>query len=265
MLCKILKYDFRAMWKQFSIIWLAALVIALINRFTLPFQQADSTVGEGSPLLAMITISVFVGVMCAMFVVALIFVLTRFYQGLLGNEGYLMHTLPVKTWQLVLSKLICAVAATVINVAVSILAMFLMMPIRWFTLFDLELWRQFIQGVTARPEAVLEALLYLAEFFLLCVAALVLMLTMVYLSMAIGHLAQRHRVFMSVVAFFGIDILGNVVISLVGEMGLLDALSHAVAWSGHSGFWLGIVLMVIPSALMFLATSCILKNRLNLE
>ena len=114
MLCKILKYDFRAMWKQFSIIWLAALVIALINRFTLPFQQADSTVGEGSPLLAMITISVFVGVMCAMFVVALIFVLTRFYQGLLGNEGYLMHTLPVKTWQLVLSKLICAVAAIVI-------------------------------------------------------------------------------------------------------------------------------------------------------
>ena len=32
MLGKLLKYDIRAMWKQFSIIWPAALIIALINR-----------------------------------------------------------------------------------------------------------------------------------------------------------------------------------------------------------------------------------------
>ena len=36
MLFKLLKYDFRSMWKQFSIIWPAALIIGLINRFTLP-------------------------------------------------------------------------------------------------------------------------------------------------------------------------------------------------------------------------------------
>ena len=28
----------------------------------------------------------------------------RFYKGLLGQEGYLMFTLPVKNWQLVFSK-----------------------------------------------------------------------------------------------------------------------------------------------------------------
>ena len=262
MLEKLLKYDFRAMWKQFSMIWLAALAIALINRFTLPFNQGSNDgAGGENELLAIITITVFIGVMCAMFVVAMVFVLTRFYRGLLGDEGYLMHTLPVKTWQLVFSKLICAVVVTVISVAVSILAMFLMMPINWIEVFDMELWMSLAQGLLQRPDA----LLYLGEFFLLCVVALALMITMVYLSMAIGHLFHRRRVLMSVVAFFALDILGNLVIGLVNELGLLRFLDQMAVWGGHTGFWVGISLMLIPAVLMFLASSYLLKHRLNLE
>ena len=260
MLGKLLNYDFRAMWKQFSMIWLAALVIALINRFTLPFNRQGG-LGTENELLAVITISVFIGVMCAMFVVAMVFVLTRFYRGLLGDEGYLMHTLPVKTWQLVFSKLVCAIVVTVVNVLVSFLAMFLMMPINWIEVFDMELWKRLVQGMLRQPDA----LLYLAEFFLLCVVALSLMVTMVYLSMAIGHLFHRRRVLMSVVAFFALDIAGNLVISLVNELGLLGFLDELAMWGGHTGFWVGITLLLIPAVLMFLASSYLLKHHLNLE
>ena len=53
MLGKLLKYDFRAMWKQFSIVWPAALAIALINRFTLPWQGNTSLLGaQADSLLA---------------------------------------------------------------------------------------------------------------------------------------------------------------------------------------------------------------------
>lgn len=262
MLGKLLKYDFRAMWKQFSMIWLAALVIALINRFTLPFNQgSNSDVGVRNELLPIVTMSVFVGVMCAMFVVVMVFVLTRFYKGLLGDEGYLMHTLPVQTWQLVLSKLICAIVVTVVNVVVSILVMFLMMPINWTELFDVILWQRLLQGLMKRPDA----LLYLGEFFLLCVVALALMVTMVYLSMAIGHLFHRRRVLMSVVAFFALNIAENLAISLASNLGIMELFDQIVSFSGHAGFWVGIVLMLIPLVVMFLATSHILKNRLNLE
>ena len=248
------------MWKQFSMIWLAALVIALLNRFALPFNRQGG-LGTENELLAVITISVFIGVMCAMFVVAMVFVLTRFYRGLLGDEGYLMHTLPVKTWQLVFSKLVCAVVVTVVNVLVSFLAMFLMMPINWIEVFDMELWKRLVQGMLRQPDA----LLYLAEFFLLCVVALSLMVTMVYLSMAIGHLFHRRRVLMSVVAFFALDIAGNLVISLVNELGLLGFLDELAMWGGHTGFWVGITLLLLPAVLMFLASSYLLKHRLNLE
>lgn len=257
MLGKLLKYDFRAMWKQFSIIWPAALVIALINRFTLPFNTKGGLVANNE-LVAVITMSVFVGVLCAMFVVAMVFVLTRFYKGLLGDEGYLMHTLPVQTWQLILSKLICALAVTILNVVVSMLAMVLMMPIDWTDLFDVIMWQRLVQGLAQQPDAIL----YLVEFFLMVIMAMALMIVVVYLSMAIGHLFHRRRIFMSVVAFFAIDIVGNIVLTLLANTGLAYEITTL---GGHLSFWIGIVLLAIPAVVLFLATSYILKNRLNLE
>ena len=88
---------------------------------------------------------------------------------------------------------------------------------------------------------------------------------MIYLSMALGHLFSRRRVLMSVVAFFALDIVGNLVISLVNELGLLGFLDEMAVWGGHTGFWVGITLLLIPAVLMFLATSYLLKHRLNLE
>ena len=91
------------------------------------------------------------------------------------------------------------------------------------------------------------------------------MVTMVYLSMAIGHLFHRRRVLMSVVAFFALDIAGNRVISLVNELGLLGFLDELAMWGGHTGFWVGITLLLLPAVLMFLASSYLLKHHLNLE
>ena len=43
---KLLKYDFRSMWKQFAFIWPAALALALVNHFTINGLDSTSTVGE---------------------------------------------------------------------------------------------------------------------------------------------------------------------------------------------------------------------------
>lgn len=138
MLGKLLKYDFRSMWKQFSVIWPAALILAFLNRFTMfgMDNPGGSAFGEW---MGVISMGLFGGVCFTMVILSAVFVLTRFYKGLLGDEGYLMHTLPVRSWQLVLSKLICALATTVVNGIVGILAMFLMMPLDWDEIFDTRL------------------------------------------------------------------------------------------------------------------------------
>lgn len=264
MLWKLLKYDFRAMWKQFSIVWLAALVVALVNRLTLIEGIRTATISAWllGGAIHSITSTVFIGVLFAVFIIAMVFILKRFYQGLLGAEGYLMHTLPVHTWQLIASKLICAVFVTVISVIVAILASVLLVPTDWSELFRGELWQMLFQGLAKHPDT----LLYLAEFCLVLLAWLVMGITMLYLSMALGHLFQRRRVLMSVAAFFVLNIVYNLYHSaaatVAGRIEFYDLLQND---AGHLELWLAILSLLVPAALFFFAASYILSTRLNLE
>lgn len=254
MLWKLLKYDFRSMGKSFALIWPAALVLALVNHFTLPY---DSREAEVSGVLELVLLMAFVSVLFAMFVAVMIFVVQRFYKGLLGDEGYLMHTLPVRAWQLVLSKLICAVVTSVVSLAVMFAACILMVPIRWSQVLRIAFFQDLWEGLTAHPDAVA----YLLEFLLVCTLALILFITMTYLSMAIGHLFRR-RILMSVAAFILLDILGTVYMDFLDS---LNVLANVLSTNTHAAF-LGASAVMLPLVLLFTAgTVWILGHRLNLE
>ena len=256
MLRKLLKYDFRSMWKQFAILWPAALALGLINRFTLP--QADRANDALSSLLTMVPILVFTAVMIAMGVIALLYVIQRFYRGLLGDEGYLMHTLPVKPWQLVASKLICAVTMLIISGAVAFLAMLLMVPVDWGALFQ-----EGILGDVIRWAAMnLGDVAVLLEIVLLLVEVLALMVLTCYAAMAVGHLFQRHRVAMSVVAFVVLDI---VISNLTAILGRLAAPLEIFAVNSQVGIWAVILYQAVLGAALFAGATLVLSRRLNLE
>ena len=254
MLWKLLKHDFRSMWKSFALIWPAALVLALINHFTLPY---DEGVTQSNELLAIITIMAFTAVLFAMFVAVMIFVVQRFYKGLLGDEGYLMHTLPVRSWQLVASKLICAVVTALVSLAVIFLACLLMVPIRWGQVLRIAFFQDLWEGLLSNPDA----MLYLLEFLLLTVTALLLFVTMTYLSMSIGHLFHR-RIIMSVAAFIFLDVLGTVYVDVLDQLMVWDELFNAAP---HAAFWGVFGVMLLPALLFAAGTVWILSHRLNLE
>lgn len=125
---RLVKYDFRSMFKQFGFIWPAALLLAMVNHFTLFGLNSTSTVGETTAGMAML---VYVAILMAMFIITMIFVIQRFFKGLLGDEGYLMHTLPVRPWQLISSKLLSAVAATLLSIVVAVFSILLIAPVQW--------------------------------------------------------------------------------------------------------------------------------------
>lgn len=258
MLWKLLKYDFRSMWKTFSLVWAACLVLALVNRFTLPFEEKTNvTIGPGDGILAFITALVFFGVLFAMFVAVMIFVIQRFYKGLLGNEGYLMNTLPVPTWQLVLSKLVCAVFVSIASMVITFLAFLVLVPIRWKMVFSLAFIQELWQGLVGNPGA----LLYLFEMCVMVALGLAMLILMVYLAMAVGQMFS-HRIVMSVAAFFALDVLVTMYINLVDRLGVVDMVSRL---GEHGGLWTANAMILLPAAVLFLATSWLLKHRLNLE
>ena len=205
MLGKLLKYDFRSMGKQFAFIWPAALVMALLNRFTIGSLDSSDVTRE---LFSGVAMLVYVAILIALFVIALIFVIQRFYLGLLGDEGYLMFTLPVHPWQLIASKAICALAATTVSILVALCSILLLVPgamselLGVFPAFFAALGREGGQGALLLTELLLAALVGgLAGFFQL------------YLAMAIGHLFGKNRIALSVVAYIAIQAVLNTVLT----------------------------------------------------
>ena len=261
---KLLKYDFRAMWKQFAFIWPAALVLAVVNRFTLDGLDSSSSVGETTAGVAML---VYVAILMAMFIVAVIFTIQRFYKGLLGDEGYLMHTLPVKPWQLVASKLLCAVAATAVNVAVAILSMLLIIP--WSKEDVQEVLQAFRYLFSHWNIQATEMTVAVLEFALCTLVSLAVGYLHLYLAMALGHLFNKNRAAMSVAAFIAlqviVSILGNMLLPPINE--LISPLVHNFQGleGFHAAMWFGIAIELTASAVYFAGTNYILHHRLNLE
>lgn len=257
MLLKLLKYDFRAMWKQFSLIWGAALVLALVNRFTLNTGRRIPVMGENASSLLAIAFSV---VLAAMFVIAVIFVIQRFARGLLGSEGYLMHTLPVRSWQLVAAKLICGTVTWIGCGMVAVLCPLIMAPVDWSEMIYLP-WLNVIRGLIKHPDVIL----VFSEICLMIVSAIVISISLMYLAMSIGHLFSHHRKLVSVAAFIGLYIL---LANFYARIFLWNPVEQFIDWvSGNvHGAMLSVSAAMVIPALIFLAlTSWILENKLNLE
>ncbi len=251
MLGKLLKYDFRSMWKQFALLWPAALALALVNRFTLSRDVGNDAV---STMVTTIPLLVFI---------VLLYVIQRFYKGLLGDEGYLMHTLPVKTWQLIASKLICAVVMTIISIAVAFLAFLILVPFSFADLQDVV------------PDLLRALRLYGLDMLLFCVEILLLLMVCtaqsylhLYLSMALGHLASKHRVAMSVLAYIGINVVGSILLNVLAVFNFdldFNIVFDSAAAAFHAAVWFAIGVVAVICAVLFFFTNYILKRNLNLE
>ena len=261
---KLLKYDFRSILKQFAFIWPAALVLAIVNRFTLDGLDSTSSVGETTAGIAML---VYVAILISMFIVAVIFVIQRFYRGLLGDEGYLMHTLPVRPWQLIGSKLACALVVTVVNILVAILSILLIVP--WAASDLKELFEGFQYLFAHWNIQATQIMIAMLEFILFSLASFAVGYLHLYLSMAIGHLFNKNRVAMSVIAFIAIQvllsILGNILARPFSDL-IYPAFSRLDGMPAyHTSMWILIAGEMILAAVYFVGTEYILRKRLNLE
>ena len=133
MLGKLIKYDMKSMSRVLIPLGIAAPVISFlfslsikglvgVTEYTVNHTLESQALIQGSAVVTGIVTLIFFGVMVAILVMTVLFVVQRFWNGLLKEEGYLMFTLPVETWELVLSKGICATAVGCVSSVVAVLS-----------------------------------------------------------------------------------------------------------------------------------------------
>jgi hypothetical protein len=108
MLGKLLKYDFKAFLRTMLPFYLALMALSLLAG--LQGWMAVDLTAETSPLVMIWGIA-----LAMVLTVNIIMIVQRFRDNLLKNEGYLMFTLPVTRWQLLVSKALTALVSLIIS------------------------------------------------------------------------------------------------------------------------------------------------------
>lgn len=264
---KLLKYEWKACARTCLPLYGVLILMSLISRILYVIPKNASL----DFMLPAISSMLYMGVMMAAFVVTAVILIQRFYKNLLGSEGYLMFTLPVTVTQHLLSKTIIAVVMIALSGIAAFLSIGIFADMSFGTLFV-----DMIKGVARSG-----GLLFGLELFALAVLGIADMALFVYMCMALGHLAGKHRLLMSVVWYVVLSTALQVLLLLVmmgGGNVMPEALADAIVrWldstmqtitpmdAAHLMLRFCCVFTLLSDAVYFLVTRWILVHKLNLE
>ena len=258
MVFKLLKYDFKSMLRVFIPLWLALLAVSAINHFSVSATSsyADSLIWD----MKAIAMLVFFGLIIAAGVLTAVLVIQRFYLGLLKDEGYLMFTLPVKPWQLLTSKVVSALVVCALSLGVGVLSVMILG-------YQMEDYQRMFSGLGTTIQTYPESFIALLVLGLAYAFAAI---TQIYVSLALGHLANRHRIAWAV----GIYIAIQTVLSWVFTNSwdplrvMLWGTSYPVfleVGRFNQFLWIMAGIDLVLGGIFFLVTERILSKKLNLE
>lgn len=252
MLGKLIKYDIRSMLKSFVPLWIALLAVSVINRFTIN-SRAETP--------AVISMILYSGLMVAVVVLAITLIINRFYNGLLKDEGYLMFTLPVKTWQLIASKCLTALIVILLSGLIGLISIAVIA-------LNTEILIELRKVLAMIPEFTSEQILFCVLLLVLALFATIDAILHVYAAGALGQLANKHRTGWAVAAYIAISTLFSIITSNSLEFffdnGFFEIFFHDLSGAFRIvTIW--IIYYVVRAALFFVTTERLLTKKLNLE
>lgn len=265
MLRKLLKYDLRANMKLYLFIWPAMLLLAGLQRLLLELPVT----GFLSHFLMSLLTGLMVLALIAMVVLCFVICVIRFYSGLLRREGYLMFTLPVKPWLLLLSKLLAAMLTLIPTCIFAYFGIALILSGTtdgvWNTMFNFS---QILDQPLSAGTLILAGLTVLA--------AVANMILRVYFVSCLGHLFRRARIFLSILFYYLIGVLMQItsMLTLVSVNYEPNTFVNSVftwvetlSFNGAMSAFLGTILLinVAIGCVYFFVSEVILRKRLNLE
>lgn len=272
---RLIKYELRSSIKLMGVIWAALIVTSFLFSISINFMGnlmirssiASTLINLFQGITGMLYIAVFIATAAA----SVVIIIMRFYKGLLSDEGYLMHTLPVKPWQLITAKGVSALIIVCASVIVSILSVLVMAgtgsfgAITEFCGFIRDMFRE-------EPKVLLVA----AELIVLVILSLLKSIYQIYASLSIGQLAGKYRILLSLGAYVGINIvitvLAVLIMMLLGVTGALSGWSSVsvntvndMLNAGQTVLGFAAAVTVIQLAAFHVVTERILSLRLNLQ
>ena len=256
MLGKLLKYEFKSTARILIPLYIVAIIFSGICRV---FQMiSDNLKIMTTPTIMMYVF--YVVIMVAIVITTFIIMIQRFYKNLVGDEGYLMFTLPVEPHQHILTKFLTSFTWLVASVVVAVISIFILV-------FTPKLFDDIRQLLSLIPKDVIPSIIYSILF---SIFAAISGIFMIYAAMAIGQLVTGHRVIGSVVAYFGMYVINQIIMTIglvvYGYFSKNLLFQNDVSFNAISPvFVIALVYDIILCCVYVFTTHYIFKNKLNLE
>lgn len=271
MLGKLIKHEFKTTSKMILPLYLIIVVLTVFARITMQNMLAnDNSFGDsvGMEIFSVLSIMAYILGLFAICVATFIYIIMRFYKNLFSNEGYLMHTLPVNSWQLLSSKVI-----------VSFVWQLLEVLLIGFSIFCILACQESFDAVSNFLNAYggFDAFIYYATgmsvggfwcyvifFGILSILSGILM---PYVSICIGQLWQKHKLAGAFLAYFVIMFVMQIISGIYTSFVTTDASSMETASFvfSFSLYNFSAILSLISVVVFFFLSGYIMKKKINLD
>jgi hypothetical protein len=283
MLGKLIKHEFLADGRLLFPVYIVVLVLSLLGRFStwLATRQsiADAvstsfaSILEGlASLLSVLYVIAFIAAM----VLTIFYLIYRFYKNFFTDEGYLMMTLPTKSYTLVTAKFINSVIWVVIGLAVTLVSLYITFS-HYDQLIDTVSQIYNLLTRSGDKEYLKDALgtepgVFIAELVFYAIVWFARFIITWYFAIAFGQLlSKNHKVAGAIGAYLLLSILSDILNTIFlwfENQVLADVIT---GYSTSTGVALQTTLIgtsvvsIVVCAVLFWATCYIMEHRLNLD
>lgn len=216
MLGKLLKYELKSTAKFFVPMYIAILVITTLNTI---FIRKNVFV-EAQGIINMVIGGLFI----AITTLTIVIIVKRFKKNLLGDEGYLMFTLPVNSSSLILSKYISALIWVLLTMIVTAMAVIIYSNALFTNVGGL-----FGDGTTFSISNIMvsgeelvknnQDIIIILSIIGLILSGISIVVFVIYNSIAIAQLPifTKHKTVVSIISFFVIGKIISVIYDFVNN------------------------------------------------
>lgn len=258
MLKKLLKYDFKAVFRYWWIAALSSVALAFAGGWSISVFTSEKALPSAVIVLAILVAIIAVLGLAAFSILTVIFVYSRFYKNFFTDEGYLTFTLPVKRSELLNSKLITGLVAGFMTGFVMVVDVIIALCVGLSDIiFDADFIRVIMNEfvLVVIRETGFYLVIYIIEAILLALTMGIFANLFVFCCITIGAIIAKKAKIITAIAIYYV---ANSIFTFVIQIFMLFGVDSVASWLTGVGKEMmnPIIALIILCAILFMGIIC---------
>lgn len=259
MLGKLMKYEWQSTWKLLLPANFLIIVMTFFACMAIRLNLGDID-NDGIIFSAVMILVTYVGSMFVVMIGTAIFLIYRFYTSTYGDQGYLLHTLPVDKHHIIIAKVTVSTGWVLLSSFLMYLSVLFIFASEEGVVPELiDSMETFAEEIGGRPSFFAGVMAVIA--FVISILARVLKVTA---CLSLGQLSANHKLLMSFAFYFGIyflqQIAGSFYYAFLGLINRkIDGYYYGKPWE------VTLIAGLIYTVVFYMVTWYTMEKKLNLD